>query len=139
MKYQAAKHFKVWELVPPEVFKALGETAWLVMDGRIIQTIDALREAIGRPVIINTWHDGGSRTWAGFRPATCEIGAVWSQHKYGRAVDCIIPSIGAEAARKYVLDNSRLFPHITCIEDKVNWLHIDCRPIDNQGITLIQP
>jgi hypothetical protein len=118
------KYFKLKEIIPPELLH-LGESAWELMDVRILWTADALRRYFGVPIIIN----GPGRTLSGLRPFNCPIGAELSQHKFGRALDMIIMGVPAEDARKTIrqaLDNEA-FQFITAIENNVEWLHVDCR------------
>lgn len=141
MIYYQPKHFRAEELVPPEIMTELKTEALLVMDYRILKTIDTLREYFNKPIIINTWHVGyGDRFYSGYRPFNLAIGARYSQHKFGRAVDCLIVGVkDYNYVRREILSNQNHFSYVTCIEDKVNWLHIDCRATNVQGITLINP
>lgn len=138
--YYKPKNFCAEEFVPPRVFHALGaHRVLLVMDLRILITADAIRDYFGRRVTINNWKWGGDRTLSGFRPADTPIGALWSQHKFGRAIDCLVDDVPAEEARQAILANRRRFPLITVIEDDVSWLHVDCRPTSTRKIELIKP
>jgi hypothetical protein len=141
MIYYKPKHFRIEELVPPEIMTVLKDESLLVMDYRILKTIDIIREYLNKPVIINTWHVGnGNRLYCGFRPHHTTVGAQYSQHKFGRAVDCLIVGVKEyDSIRREILNHQNHFSYITCIEDKVNWLHIDCRATDMQGIVLINP
>lgn len=138
MKYYSPRHFRPEEFVPPEIFQKLGNQSLLVMDYRILKTADTIRDVFGK-VTINNWFWGGQRRYSGFRHAACVVGAVYSQHRFGRAVDCILDGVSAEEARKAILKNPGRFPYITVLEDRVDWLHVDCRAIAGDGIQLIQP
>ncbi len=138
MKYYEPKYFRPEEFVPPEVFKQLGEKSLLVMDYRILKTADTLRDTFGK-ITINNWVFGGQRRYSGFRHATCVIGAVWSQHRFGRGIDALTEKCTPDEARKEILAHPDHFPYITVMEDKVEWLHVDCRAIAGSNIILIQP
>jgi hypothetical protein len=120
------KYFKIQELVPPKVYEALGVYAWGLIDNRVLFTIDQLRRRYG-PVIINTWHQGGDRKCSGLRTLECNIGAEFSQHKFGRAVDCLFRDVDAERVRQDILKNPNDFKEITSIELGTSWLHFDVR------------
>ena len=116
------RHFKWYELMPSEEYKPY----WLIlMDERLLMTLDAIREHYKRPVIVNNWMQGGSFRNRGFRPMTGDVGAKYSQHRFGRAVDFDVLGIPAEQVRNDI--RSGLFPEITCIEANVSWVHIDVR------------
>jgi len=139
LSYYCPKHFDPREFVPPEVYKALGDRCILVMDYRMLKTADQIREFFGLPCIINNWHTGKDRKYSGFRPFRCTVGATWSQHRFGRALDMIIPTIDANDARSELIKAPKRFPYVTCMEDNVKWLHVDCRAIVGDGeIQLIQ-
>ena len=90
-----------------------------------------IRKRYGK-MIVNTWLWGGANQYRGWRPFNCKEGAELSQHKFGRAIDLNPVELLASdiridiKAKKYSYD----FRFITCIEDNVNWLHIDCRNTD---------
>jgi hypothetical protein len=109
------------------------------MDYRILKTVDVIREFFGKPCTINNWHLGGSRTNSGYRTPLTATGARWSQHRFGRAVDMLIKDVDAETARKEILKEKNHFPYVTVIEDKVSWLHVDCRAVSGSDIVLIKP
>lgn len=139
MKYFEPKHFIPQEYVPPEIYEQLGDKSILLIDYRILKTDDTIREYFGVPVIINNWHKGGKRKYSGFRTAECNVGARWSQHRYGRASDKLLTGIDIKKVRKEILINQKHFPYITVIEDGVSWLHTDCRCIVDNEIQLIKP
>lgn len=139
MDYYTPKHFKVHEFVTPAVYKKLGENSLLVIDYRMLKTADAIREFFKAPVTINTWGYGGDRKFSGFRDSTCGIGAKFSQHRFGRALDMLIDDIPASVARQVIINNPGRFPYITVMEDDVSWLHVDCRCTVNKEIVLFKP
>lgn len=129
VKYYEPEFFCVQEYVPPEIYKKLGDKAILLIDRRVLKTDDELRRFFGKPITINNWHRGGNRKYSGFRPAGCKVGARYSQHKYGRASDKLVSGMTAQEVRDAVIKNIGLFPHISVIENSVEWLHTDCRCI----------
>ena len=140
LKYYEPKYFLPQELVPPKIYSALGDKSLLVMDYRILKTIDVIREFFGKPVHINTWlWNKRGRKFSGFRPRWCNVGARYSQHRFGRATDCLIEDTPATVARGAIMEAQLHFPYITVLEDRVNWLHIDCRAVSDHGIQLVYP
>jgi uncharacterized protein YcbK (DUF882 family) len=122
MKQYVPKYFKWYELMPSAEY----EKHWLIlMDERLLMSLDAIREHYNRPVTVNNWHSGGQFSLRGFRPMNSKTGAKFSQHKFGRAADFDVQGISPEQVRKDI--RSGLFPLVTCIENNVNWVHIDVR------------
>jgi hypothetical protein len=141
MKYYEPKHFIMEELVPPEIYNNYGNKALRFLDKEMLMMIDGIREFFGEPISINNWKWGGQFSLRGFRPLNTGVGALYSQHKFGRAADMDIRNYTAEEARKAILDNQKspLLNWVRVIEDKVNWLHCDCRNIVADEIAVIQP
>jgi hypothetical protein len=88
-------YFDLEELVCPHVFNKYGAQAWSFLDPRLLQTLDVIREALDKPIHINTWHSGGVSTQSGFRCIQCDIVKkaikdnilYVSAHMEGQAVD----------------------------------------------------
>ncbi|AJT61198.1 hypothetical protein AVU32_gp357 [Vibrio phage ValKK3] len=132
------KHFKIQELVTPQMYRDWGEKCWTLFDDRLLRTLDALRERFG-PCTINDWSWGGSFDDSGMRDenfygSTQKYLASRSQHKYGRAADCKFRDIAAHEVRKYILENPDEFPYVKFIEcgplksgNAMTWVHIDVR------------
>lgn len=144
--YYIPKYFKIQELVDPETFAALGTRCWILFRPELLWTIDEIRVFFDRPVLINNWIFGGTLKYRGFRPSSCKVGAKFSQHKFGCAVDFDVRDMTANEVRKKIMDNyktSKAFQHITAMERNVTWVHIDLRniepPKDGSGITFFDP
>ena len=153
-RHYQPQHFDIRELVPRREFDALGDKALILLDARIVWTADALWEVsqkecfVGayplpekqknRRVWCNTWMFGGQAQYRGYRPHDAAIGAVHSQHRYGRALDLHFDGIPAEVMRKWILANTghAATRYISAIEDDVSWLHVDCRNSGNDEIVV---
>lgn len=127
------KHFTVSEMVPPEIgtsIQAHGDNwTWAVLfDERLLRVMDDLRDSFG-PMLVNDWANGGGTKYRGFRPPGCGVGSMFSQHKFGRAVDMIPKDHAAESIRKFILKYPLpdRFKDIGAIEMGISWLHIDVR------------
>lgn len=120
------KYFKLHELVSKNIYNRYNEKAWEFLDPRALQMLDAVRIRFGE-IVVNNWKHGRDRQYSGYREKDCKIGADNSQHRHGRAFDCISYTVKASDMREYILSHQDEFPYITCIEDGVSWLHFDCR------------
>ena len=134
------KYFDVRELVTPSVYERFGEKAFMFIDNRILRTADMLRERFG-PITINTWFFGGTSQCRGFRSSDCTIGAAFSQHRFGRALDMSFRNYSAEEIREDMRKNgdNAAYEFITRCEDGVSWLHIDNANIKHNGIYFFKP
>lgn len=130
------KYFKIYELVPKEVYKERGEKAWSLLDDRMLITIDALRNKYGR-IIINDYYFGGNSQWRGLRTPDSPYYSKYSQHTFGRAADCIFKDEDVDKVRKDILGDVDLFPYINSVELNTSWLHFDVRNCDR--ITTYNP
>ena len=123
--------FKVQELVTMEAYKDRGDKAITTVDNRIVEFLEGLRNALGKPITVNNWHVGGKREWSVGRTPDSPWYSPYSQHSFGRAVDALVSGMGAEDVRQWVIDNRELdwVKPITFIEsgESVNWLHVDVR------------
>ena len=127
------KYFALNEVIPPTIIAERGERAWSLMDDRILQGADWLRETFG-PAVINGKYGGKVFTESGLRDPFTTTGAKWSQHKFGRALDLKFTKVSVKEVYDYILANQpEARSHgITCIEDirdTPTWLHIDCRKL----------
>jgi len=129
MSQYKCEYFKIYELVDPLTYKQYGQSAWQFLDPRLLITIDKLRAVFG-PATINNWKWGGKFKWSGLRTPECRIGAKMSQHRFGRAADMKFKNISAKEIRKAIKSDPMWTKYIHCVENKVNWLHIDVRNCD---------
>ena len=136
------KHFKLQELVPPEVYNNTENkiNLWFLFDERALKTLDTLRDMYGI-VLVNNWLWGGNFKYSGYRPPHSDVGAPRSQHRFGRAFDCKFDFVDSGEVREDVLSNPELFPHITTLEVEIGWFHFDTRNWDRSenGIFLVKP
>ena len=128
--YYVPKWFKAQELVPRKVYEKLGEQSFLVLDDRIMVSLDAIRDHFGHTVVVNNWADGGRLQYRGFRDDSyyerASVG-LYSQHRFGRAADFNVEGVLARDVRDEIVSNPKTFPLIRAIEKDVPWVHVDCR------------
>jgi len=127
-----SKYFQIQELVPPGIYTLFGEKAWWFVSQAMVAVIDALRDDLGQPIIVNDWSRGGSFQYSGYRPPECRIGAKYSMHRMGLAFDVkakgktpaeILAVIMANK-QKYLDLGLTTYEHL---EDTPTWLHLDGR------------
>lgn len=134
-------NFELRELIPPQIHVARGDRAWQLLDVRALMTLQALRDKFG-PLVVNDWHIGGRYRESGLRSFTTSTGAVWSQHRYGRAFDCKFKECKPFAVAEYVMAHQDEYPHLTTIENTIatpTWFHFDVRAHDHEGIWIVDP
>ena len=135
------KHFSVHELLPPAAYQAHGKRGLLFFDINALITLDMLRDRYG-PITINNWYWGGNRKYSGWRPWDCPIGAILSQHKFGRAFDCLFRDVTADDVREdmrkskcFEANNTEPIPYVfhrmRRIEnfEGMGWFHFDTAPV----------
>ncbi len=134
-------NFYLQEFVPRDFYQENGDGSLKFIDQRIVLACQYLREKIGKPIIINNWHNDGEREFSGLRPFVCKVGVMYSQHKYGRAADLKCEGLSGEELRSVVkMYWGDLKKYITTMEaDTETWLHIDCRWTANPDQLLIIP
>lgn len=92
-----SKYFKIEELVTPELFALLPEELlWRLFEESTLRWLDAVREAWGKPLLINNWH--GTKFWqkfwgskiyreSGLRNFNTKTGARLSKHRFAKGFD----------------------------------------------------
>lgn len=131
------KYFSLKELLPKEVYVDLSEAGsinfgWWILDERALKCLDLLREEFGT-IIVNDWKWGGNNQYRGFRPFDCEVGAKYSQHKFGRGFDCVFKHAQPKLVSLYIMERQKdgwgsgVFRYITWTKVYSTWLHFDVR------------
>lgn len=133
--------FDLRELVPPEVYTERGDAAWELLDPRALQTLDAIRGAVG-PITVNNWHTGGPYKESGLRTPHCATYKPYSQHTFGRAFDMKSARLTPQELHAYIIAHPDLFPLITTLENITatpTWVHFDVRNNPSPGIRIVNP
>jgi len=134
--FRVTEHFMASELFPPEILDGkLSEFVVLgLLDNRIYRLLEELRRHFGKPIILNSWKQGGRNSYRGFRPENCKVGSRYSQHKFGRAIDINVKGMTSSEVFDNIVANTDRFLScdVSTLEDKKltpTWTHIDLRYI----------
>lgn len=126
-----SKHFKIQELVPKVIFDAKGEKAWQLIDSRLVEMVDLIKERFPKGTMtINNWLWDGNREWSGLRVAGSPYYSWTSQHSFGRAIDAVFSHYSIDEVREDILNNPDIYKYIKGVELGVSWLHIDVRNVE---------
>ncbi len=137
--YYRCRNFQIKELVDKKTFEQFGADAWMLLDPRALETLDAIRTYFAAPVTVNDWPFGGKNQYRGFRPPDCKVGAKYSQHRRGAAFDISVKGYGADQVREEIIAHKdTYFPYIMCLEAEVPWVHFDVRNIPDP-IRIVYP
>lgn len=123
-------YFSVEEFIPQHIYEQRGDAALELMNPKIIQATNALRELADVPLSCNTWKWGGNRNWSGLRDETSPYYSATSQHSLGNAVDVVSSKMSAHELRCLILENPELFEDVTFLECGISWVHMDVREAD---------
>lgn len=143
------KYFEVQELVCPHVFNKWGHNPnfiWNFFDPRLLQTMDFLREKIGKPIYVNNWSIGGNLSQRGLRCNICDLvksktiaSKIYvSSHILGQACDFDVKGMTVQEVRVWIQSHALELPYSVSLEDGVSWVHIDMREQNNQKVYLFK-
>lgn len=130
------KNFSDKEVLPRELHGYRWE--WFI-DFRIVEVAQKLRDIFG-PVTINN----NRFNWSGYRTADCGVGAQFSQHRFGRALDLKFANTTPEEVQNYIIENESEFMALGLrrMENAAKtktWLHIDCMHTGKEKIVIFNP
>lgn len=90
---KVSKDFYIQEFVPKETYEEFGDSSIRFIDFQLINIAQFLRDWYDMQIIINDWVYGGEYNYSGFRPDGCPVGAKFSAHKRGMAIDPKFPDL----------------------------------------------
>lgn len=131
---KVTKDFDLKEFIDELTYKRFGDQSIWFLDNRLISLAQFVHSYFDHMVIINNWFWGGDRQYSGFRPRYCEVGAEYSQHRFGRAMDILVKGISPEEVRAEIKKNKSLFLQagLRAVEkDTPTWTHLDLRNSSN--------
>ena len=127
-------HFLTSELVCPHVYKKYGDKSLMFADPRLLAWLEWFREAIGRPVMVNNYHQAGKYTQRGYRCNMCSLvrektnknEMYLSAHTRFQAVDFQVSDMLDEEVRQWIDRYQKDMPVPIRIENKTSgWVHVD--------------
>ena len=139
-RIKISKNFFLDEYIPEQLYKRIEKHVTVMVgliDNRLIQADQKLRDHFG-PVTINNWWNGGDRTWSGLRTPDSPYYSQSSQHTFGRASDKLFTNASPDEVRNYIEQNWKELG-INCIEANVNWVHSDVRAIQGNQLLIVYP
>jgi len=132
--------FRSFEFVPPEIYNYFGEElSYHFINDSILMFVVKIRTYFNCRVFINNWYWNGDLENRGFRLYKCDIGATFSQHKFGNAIDFDVDGMTAEEVRQAIIEKQDLFPEITRLESDVSWIHGDKKDTGKKDIVTFSP
>lgn len=146
-RIKVAKNFYLDEFIDPHTYFNTVDHGLSLMDPRVFEIVQLLRDHYGKPIYINNWwgyysnykdklplekiisniEKSNLHKWSGWRSSRCKIGASSSAHKKGKAADPKGPQktffsiVKRNAERFYALGLRRLED----ISITIGWLHMD--------------
>ena len=155
---KVSNNFDIRELVPETIWDAYGERSVWFIDPRTIAFLQELRDIFEEiypkqvSIVINNWHMGGNRSKSGFRLPTETMGAKFSQHKFGRAVDIQVfvgnskdrSQLDSKEVNRIIFANEQrlMAKGLTTVENveyTKGWNHLDCRPTGLSKLLIVNP
>lgn len=138
------KYFGIKELVCPHVYEKWGESSWQFLDKRLLETLDWLREKLGKPIVVNNWANGGQYSQRGLRCNCCilcieqtDLRKVYlSAHCFGQAADFGVVGMKAEEVREWIINHADELPYPIRLERDVTWVHLDVRNCSYEKVEL---
>jgi len=124
------------EYIPEGLYRKYeGQETELIklIDQRLIQSDQKLRDVFG-PVVINNWWAGGMRNWSGLRTSDSSYYSPTSMHSVGKASDKLFKDYDSEEVQDWIKIHWKEIG-ITRMEIGVSWVHTDVK--DTLGINLV--
>lgn len=141
-RIKISENFYLDEFIHPNLYKKFGKKSRWFIDQRIIDIVQYIRTATGKPITVNTWATGGNFKERGIRDPKTTTGAKYSQHKFGKAVDFTVSGMSADEVRKKILGEWKddlMELGLTSIEMGVSWVHCDIRNTGEDDIMKFYP
>jgi len=138
------KNFPLHELLPKWHWRCWNkyEQVWYLFPYEVLWQLQTLRDRFG-PATVNNWYYGGNLQYCGYRPLKCKVGAKFSLHKFGLAMDMHFEKVSVEEVREDILKNqgAKFYQYINAVEMVTNThLHWDKRnKIPDKKILKIYP
>lgn len=156
-RIKVSKYFFLDEFVDPHTYFSEDDNGLSKIDKKLFAIADLLREKLNAPLRINNWWSFYERNfskgeswiikqietsdlskWSGYRSNRCKIGAKFSAHRRGMAID---PKGDEDVMFGIVKDNLKEFHSLGLrrLEDPSitnGWLHLDILELNVQPNTV---
>jgi hypothetical protein len=158
-RVRVSKDFFLDEFIHPELYARFGTKSLLWIRPEIIVIAQEIRNLFGK-TIINNWSANGAFTpdeflklnrkmqdgyftESGLRLPLTSIGAKYSMHKYGCAVDLKFTDVTPQEVRDYLIKYYKLKFQplgLTRMEDETpSWVHVDIANTASQNLIVFKP
>ncbi len=138
---KVSRNFCLQEFLHPDFFEIKRINPLWLIDDQMIRIAQFVRNRFNQPVTINTWHNGGDYFNSGLRPYDSPEGALWSDHKFGRAIDVKVTSVDPLELQQDIIKHYSLYKAngLTTIEDGTpTWTHMSCRNTHQNHLFIIK-
>ena len=141
-RVKVSRDFYLDEFINDDIYKRFGASSVWFIDPKIVAVAQLVRDLTHCPVTINNYATGGRYKNSGLRKLSGGIGAKYSQHRYGRAIDVKVSGMTPKEVFQIISDNEDLFMRagLTVIEKlkfTPTWLHLDVRTTAMDSIWLV--
>ncbi len=142
---KVSENFDLREFVHPSHWSKGAAFAMKVVDARLFAVAQTVRDRLDAPIYINNWHVGGTFSLSGARPFDTSLGAKYSQHKFGRAIDLKGTQHTAKDIYNEISLNWSLIYQplgVTRLEDinhTPTWVHVDLAYTDSGNLVIFKP
>lgn len=140
---KVSNNFIIQEFITKDIHELKYPSTWFI-DDRIIKIAQFMRDRFNSSMFINTWHTGSKKqyNYRGYRSFDCEVGANYSQHKFGRAFDHNFIEYSPIEIYKDIIENEQLYydQGVRAIENidlTPTWIHIDIRETKQDKILIV--
>ena len=139
MKLQ--KNFYLQEFVSKEFYRKFGDFSIRYLHPKLPELAQFFRDRFKKGVTINNWVNGGLYNYSGLRPPHSRIGARFSRHKLGIAMDIKINGLNALELQSEIKKNfQKIYKPLglTAIEDGTKtWTHVSLEWTQSKTLALI--
>jgi len=139
---KVSEHFYLQEFLPEEVFDYFKNDGIWLLDRKIIDLAQLIRERAKRPITINNWMDDGKFQERGFRSYNSNVGVRFSQHRFGRAIDFSATNllqIYTDITKNFSEYKKAGLTTVENIGNTLKWIHCDTRYTGLESLLIIKP
>ncbi len=126
------ENFELQEFVSPQIYKKFRHKSIIFLDSRLPGAVQALRDKVNMPLIINGKYKKKKYIHSGFRSKLTNSFSWYSQHRFGRAVDIKVKDTNAVYLYRWIMTHQKEvremgFTTIEKFKYTPTWVHLDMR------------